>query len=128
PDTLRPRPRAEPLDDPFDVEQVERRATQRVGSILGELYELRGLIAVGGMGAIYEAWQRSPGRRVAVKILHSELVGSAEHVARFLRESRMASGLLHPNIVTVFDSGSASDGAPYLVTELLGGSGMPRET
>jgi len=61
-----------------------------------------------------------------VKILHSELVGSAEHVARFLRESRLASGLRHPNIVTVFDSGSASDGAPYLVTELLDGEDMQR--
>lgn len=101
-----------------------RRAAARVGQVLGDKYELRSLLGTGNMGAVYRAWHPFLEREVAVKILHSDLLGSSEHMSRFHRESRMASGLNHPNIVVVHDGGHAEDGAPYLVQELLDGEDL----
>src|SRR5688572_3054272 len=103
---------------------VRARAKQRLGTVLAGKYELQNLIATGGMGAVYGAWQPFLQRKVAVKILHADLVHCEDHVERFLRESRMASALNHPNIVTVLDGGVADDGAPYLVQELLEGEDL----
>jgi eukaryotic-like serine/threonine-protein kinase len=103
---------------------VRTRAKERLGTVLAGKYELERLIATGGMGAVYAAWQPFLQRRVAVKILHADLVHCDEHTERFLRESRMASALNHPNIVTVLDGGLAEDGAPYLVQELLEGEDL----
>ena len=102
---------------------VRTRAKERLGTVLAGKYELERLIATGGMGAVYAAWQPFLQRRVAVKILHADLVHCDEHTERFLRESRMASALNHPNIVTVLDGGLAEDGAPYLADHLRHGVG-----
>jgi eukaryotic-like serine/threonine-protein kinase len=103
---------------------VRVRAMKRLGTVLAGKYELKTLIATGGMGAVYAAWQPFLERQVAVKVLHADLVQCKDHVERFLRESRMASALNHPNIVTVLDGGVAEDGAPYLVQELLEGEDL----
>jgi serine/threonine-protein kinase len=103
---------------------VRERANARLGWMLAGKYELRALIATGGMGAVYAAWQTFLERWVAIKILHADIAHCKEHVERFLRESRLASALNHPNIVRVFDGGLADDGAPYLVQELLEGEDL----
>jgi formylglycine-generating enzyme required for sulfatase activity len=62
----------------------------------------------GGMGVVYEAWQRSLDRRVAVKVLAPGLATSAAAVARFRREAAAAARMRHPNIVEVHDFGAAA--------------------
>ena len=82
-------------------------------------YEIVELLGTGGMGEVYRAHDSRLGRDVALKILrHSS--ADPDSVARFSREARAAGSLNHPNIVAVFDVGTAG-GVPYVVTELLEG-------
>jgi Tol biopolymer transport system component len=88
-------------------------------SFLGP-YEIIAPLGTGGMGEVYRARDTRLGRDVALKVLPSSFATDAERLRRFEQEARSASALNHPNILTVFDVG-VSDGAPYLVTELLEG-------
>jgi len=89
------------------------------GSRLGP-YTILSPIGAGGMGEVYRARDPRLGREVAVKVLPDGLGGDADRLRRFEQEARAASALNHPNILTVFDTGS-HDGTVYLVTELLEG-------
>ena len=75
--------------------------------VIGD-YRLVRELGRGGMGIVYEAWQRSLDRRVAVKVLAPGLVSSPSALARFRREAAAAGRLRHPHIVEVH--GFASDG------------------
>jgi len=92
-----------------------------VGQIVGERYRLVRRMGTGGMGAVYEGLHLVIGRKVAVKLLHPQLAGDPDTVARFLNEARAAAMLGHPGIVEAIDMGRAPDGAPYLVMEFLEG-------
>ncbi len=78
----------------------------------------------GGMGQVWKAYDRTLQRRVAVKLLRSDLVGGSTDRAtlerRFLRECRVTAGIDHPGLVTVYDAGM-DDGDLYLVMQLLDG-------
>jgi tRNA A-37 threonylcarbamoyl transferase component Bud32 len=74
----------------------------------------------GGMGVVYEAVHTVMGRRVAVKLIHPELLRHPSTVARFRRETRAAARLAHPNLVTAFSAGQAGD-RHFLAMELLEG-------
>jgi serine/threonine-protein kinase len=89
---------------------------------------LEHLIGIGSMGRVYRAFQGGIERDVAVKVLHRELSGNAELVARFHREAKVASRLVHPNVVQVLMTGALPHGADhraggelYLVMEHLDG-------
>jgi serine/threonine-protein kinase len=86
------------------------------------------LIGIGSMGRVYRAFQGGIERDVAVKVLHRELSGNAELVARFHREAKVASRLVHPNVVQVLMTGALPQGRDpglggelYLVMEHLDG-------
>ncbi len=89
------------------------------GAQLGE-YKLLRKLAEGGMGEVYEGVQLKLDRRVAVKLLSEELSREPEFLARFEREAKSAAALNHPNVVQVYDYGSA-DGQFYFVMELVDG-------
>src|SRR5690349_15116911 len=89
------------------------------GSRLGP-YTILSPLGAGGMGEVYRARDPRLGREVAVKVLPAEFGDDAGRLRRFEQEARAASALNHPNILTVFDTGS-EDGTVYLVTELLEG-------
>ena len=76
----------------------------------------------GGMGAVYEALDTALERRVAVKVIRDDLVGSAEAAERFRKEAHAAASFTHPNVVTVHDFGVALDSRAFLVMELLEGA------
>ncbi len=80
-------------------------------------------LGAGGMGVVYEAVDETLGRKVAVKVLPPELVGSAERRARFLREARSAAAMSHPNIATVFEIDEAN-GQVFIVMELVPGESL----
>jgi serine/threonine-protein kinase len=99
-----------------------------VGLDLAGQIRIKHLIGIGSMGRVYRAFQGGIERDVAVKILHRELSGNAELVSRFHREAKIASRLLHPNVVQVLMTGTiAQKGDPrlggemYLVMEHLDG-------
>jgi len=83
-------------------------------------YELAGEIGQGGMAKVFKAIDKRLGRPVAVKVLAPALAHDEAFVARFQREAQAAARLNHPNIVGVFDSGSAGD-VHYIVMELVEG-------
>jgi serine/threonine protein kinase len=83
-------------------------------------YEIRGLIAAGGMGQVYRARDARLDRDVAVKVLPSEYAEDPVRLRRFEQEARASGALTHPNLLTVYDVGT-DRGRPYLVTELLDG-------
>ena len=88
------------------------------GESLGS-YEIVRLLGKGGMGVVYEANDRTTGRRVALKVL-AEAADSSGDRERFLREGRLAAQVSHPNSVYVFGT-EEIDGIQVIVMELLPG-------
>ncbi len=82
------------------------------------------LLGEGGMSSVYEAEHELIRRKVAVKVLRSELSVDGAQVQRFFNEARATSAIRHPNIVEVIDVGRLPDGVPYLVMELLEGESL----
>jgi serine/threonine protein kinase len=92
-----------------------------VGDIVDARYELRRLIARGGMGLVFEAHHKFTRRAAALKVLPEELRSQAEAHARLLREAHALTTVRHPGFVEVLDAGVCSDHGPYLVLEMLEG-------
>ena len=78
------------------------------------------LLGEGSMSNVYLAHHRHLHRQVAVKRLKAQASGD-EAVARFTREARLASQLVHPNIVTIHDYGTVSGGGFYYAMEYIHG-------
>ena len=72
------------------------------------------------MGEVYLARDTRLGRRVALKLLHSDVTRHPDRVNRFQQEARAASALNHPGIITIFDVGEI-DGAHFIATEFIDG-------
>ncbi|MEU3186260.1 protein kinase [Streptomyces sp. NPDC006923] len=79
----------------------------------------------GGMGEVWRARDEVLGRPVAVKLLR-EQVADAAAIARFQLEGRTAARLSHPNVVTIYDTGTEADRG-YLVMELVEGRSLAEE-
>src|SRR5947209_155305 len=86
-------------------------------------YEIVREIGHGAMGVVYEALDPTIGRKVAVKAIRFDAIGTTadEAARRFKNEARAAGGLSHPNIVTVYDAGE-DGGNLYLAMEFIEGS------
>src|SRR5580700_11948695 len=104
---------------------VEKRAQGRLGTVLGEKYRLDSVLGVGGMAVVFAATHRNQ-KRVAIKMLHSELSINEQLRTRFLREGYAANTVDHPGAVAVLDDDTAEDGAAYLVMERLEGDEVDR--
>jgi serine/threonine protein kinase len=86
-------------------------------------YEIEGLIATGGMGAVYAAVQKSLDRSVAIKILPPELSADAAFRAGFEAEAKAMARLNHPNLIGVYDFGEVS-GMLYIIMEFVPGCSL----
>ena len=73
------------------------------------------------MGVVYAAHDETMGRPVAVKVLTGDLETDPKSQKRFYREAQAAAGLLHPNIITIYDAGE-DQGRPYIAMQLLEGA------
>ena len=96
--------------------------TLATGTRLGP-YEILAPIGAGGMGEVYRARDERLRREVALKVLPASIAQDADRLRRFESEARAASGLNHPNIVTVHDIGK-SNGTTYMAMELVDGSSL----
>ena len=68
-------------------------------------YRLEALLGRGGMGVVYRAYDLALDRNVALKLLAPHLADDISFRERFLRESRLAASLEHPNVVPIHDAG-----------------------
>ena len=92
----------------------------KIGMLIGERYEILEKIGTGGMSDVYKAKCHKLNRYVAVKVLKQEFSENASFVSKFRIEAQAAAGLMHPNIVNVYDVGE-EDGMHYIVMELVEG-------
>ncbi|MFI3212606.1 MAG: Stk1 family PASTA domain-containing Ser/Thr kinase [Eubacteriales bacterium] len=90
------------------------------GMMIGERYEILEKIGTGGMSDVYKAKCHKLNRFVAVKVLKQEFSENDNFVSKFRVEAQAAAGLMHPNIVNVYDVGE-EDGIYYIVMELVEG-------
>ncbi len=82
-------------------------------------------IGGGGMGVVYEAEHESLKSRVALKVVHPRYRADAKYLRRFHAEARVAAGLHHTNIVSVFDYGD-HDGVWYYAMQFIQGQPLDR--
>ncbi|MBN1121237.1 MAG: protein kinase [Anaerolineae bacterium] len=94
------------------------------GRMIGQ-YEIRSMLGVSGVSKVYQAWQSSQHRDVAIKILPQEFLGDQTFMERFDREVNIVANLNHPHIVPIYDFGVIDDN-PYLVTAYYKGHTLER--
>ena len=86
-------------------------------------YRLEALLGRGGMGVVYRARDLALDRDVALKLLAPHLADDVSFRERFLRESRLAASLEHPNVVPIHDAGEI-DGQLYIAMRLVDGTDL----
>jgi eukaryotic-like serine/threonine-protein kinase len=92
-----------------------------VGEVLAEKYRLIRLLGSGGMGNVFEARHVALGSRVAVKVLHADLVATEDAPRRFAQEARAAAALKSLHAVRILDIDRTAEGVPFIVMEYLEG-------
>ncbi len=97
------------------------------GTVVAGRFRVDQLIGQGGYGSVYAATQLNLSRRVALKIMHPDVLRRPEALARFEREAVLTQQLAHPNTVRLFDFGRTDHGIPFIVWELLLGRSLERE-
>ena len=99
--------------------------TLQTGDAIGNGYVVEAFHAGGGMGQVYVARDTRLDRRVAIKLMLGNLIGSASADARFLREAQVLSRVVHPNIVAIHDFGRHGDNR-FLIMEFIEGETLER--
>jgi tRNA A-37 threonylcarbamoyl transferase component Bud32 len=94
----------------------------RIGTVVAGC-RIEERLGPGGMSLVYLAVHATLGRKVAIKFLAPELADDEAYRGRFLRESRLAAALHHPNIVPIHDAGEV-DGIPYITMHFVEGTDL----
>jgi len=97
-----------------------RKSMIKIGMMIGDRYEVLEKIGTGGMSDVYKAKDHKLNRFVAMKVLKQEFGENENFVSKFRIEAQAAAGLMHSNIVNVYDVGEES-GIHYIVMELVEG-------
>ncbi|MDX9724476.1 MAG: serine/threonine-protein kinase, partial [Myxococcota bacterium] len=120
---LQPPPLLTQLESSFDLDET---AGICIGQELCARYVVRRLLGVGGMGAVFAAFDELRQSEVAIKVMHPDLLQTPTALERFQQEALLASNLGHPNIVRVY--GPERDGeSRFLVMEILDGRTLREE-
>lgn len=93
------------------------------GTVFADKYEVEKVLGKGGLGVVFAATNLYTNRRVAIKLLNSELMALAGATDRLLREAQITGSVKHPNIVDIYDVG-ISEGKVFLVMECLQGQSL----
>ena len=96
-----------------------------VGAVLGNRYEIVGLLGQGGMGRVYKARDRELDKLIALKTIRLDTAEGPEALARFKQELLLARKVTHKNVVRIFDLGEA-DGIKFFTMEYLEGESLRR--
>jgi serine/threonine protein kinase len=90
-------------------------------------YRVSHSLASGGMAEVFEAEHAVLPRRVALKVMHPELLRKPDMDTRFMREACILESFSHPGGVRVFECGVLPDGRPWMAMELVRGHAMSKE-
>ncbi len=90
-------------------------------------YRISHSLACGGMAEVFEAEHAVLPRRVALKVMHPELLRKQDMDTRFLREACILESFTHPGGVRVFECGVLPDGRPWMAMELVRGHAMTQD-
>ena len=105
------------------------RGPLAVGQAFGSRYHIIRLLGIGGMGAVYQAWDAELGVAVAIKVVRPEVTADPEAAAelerRFKRELLLAREVTHKNVVRIHDLGEI-DGIKYITMPYIQGVTWPR--
>ena len=107
-----------------ELEPLRQRAEvfdPLIGQELAGRYEMRSRLGVGGIGIVYDSWDRELNRTVAIKMLRPGLALENELTERLAREAKVLASLAHPGIVTVHDRGRTGTGQLFFVMEKIVG-------
>jgi len=108
---------------PPDEIAAEMLAADQTTSLIGnnlDHYKIICCLGQGGMGEVYLATDTQLGRKVAIKLLPKQFTAHPDRVQRFKQEARAASGLNHPNILTIYEIGEV-DQWHFIVSEFIEG-------
>jgi serine/threonine protein kinase len=118
---------ANSLDEPY-TREIASSVTKEtfandplLGVVIAERYSISSVIGVGGWSVVYQAFDSTLNRPIAMKALHSHLCVDQAKLQRFQREAESASKLSHPNIAVIYDLGELSAGRPFISMELIEG-------
>lgn len=106
---------------PTDGVALAKTDDSLLGKVLAGKYRIDERLSEGGMGAVYRGTHTLMDKTVAIKVLRPALAADEKIVARFSREARAASKILHPHALSVTDFGEDETGTVFLVMEYLSG-------
>jgi eukaryotic-like serine/threonine-protein kinase len=113
------------LDSVWEICDMSESGDGTEPVLLGNRYELGGILGRGGMADVRIGRDQRLGRTVAIKQLRPDLASDDSFQARFRREAQSAAALNHPAIVAVYDTGEAANAhghhIPYIVMEYVDG-------
>ncbi|MGC4069175.1 MAG: serine/threonine-protein kinase [Polyangiaceae bacterium] len=95
--------------------------------VIADRYRIIETVGAGGMGTVYAAEHLTLRKKVAIKVLHRDLLRLPNIAARFEREARATARIEHPNVTAAVDFGALEDGALYLVLEFVDGRTLRQE-
>lgn len=115
--------RRAPTFDQFDPFEAGEKAGNQFGFPEISNCIVTGALGAGGMGTVFRGRQPELDREVAIKLLKAELaIGDATFEERFRLEAKAMARLAHPNIVSIYDSGTTPEGECYFVMEFVEGT------
>jgi formylglycine-generating enzyme required for sulfatase activity/tRNA A-37 threonylcarbamoyl transferase component Bud32 len=113
---------------PHDAAQLTATVTAtevQLAAGLSRRFRIVRRLGAGGMGTVFLAEQLGVGNRpVALKVLSRKLLDDPEFLLRFQNEAASAGRIRQANVVTIYESGQADDGAPYIAMEYLEGESL----
>src|ERR1700710_1260657 len=106
----------------MDANAGNQSTDQLIGQTVGN-YLVTQKLGEGGMGAVYLAEHPAIGKKVALKVLHTEFSSNQEVAARFFNEAKAVNDIQHPNIVDIVDFGiiQGQQQLVYFIMEYLAG-------
>jgi tRNA A-37 threonylcarbamoyl transferase component Bud32 len=122
--TERPRGPSTPPERPMTSPARRRDPVVAAGDTIGR-YIILARLGAGGMGVVYTAYDPQLDRKVALKLLRAGgAIADDEARSRLVREAQAIAQLSHPNVVAVYDVGTADTGEVYIAMELVEGETM----
>lgn len=93
------------------------------GSVIGHRYEIIRILGQGGMGAVYQAYDRELERQVGLKVIRSDMAANPEILKRFKQELILARQITHKNVIRIFDLGQV-EGLKFITMEYIDGENL----